>query len=65
MQSTPLHWACYCGSLTVCTMLLAWDVSFNAQDVSGMTPLHLAVESAQEKVEDCSLIRWLLAHGAD
>jgi ankyrin repeat protein len=52
MGSTPLHWACYTGSLTVASMLLAWKANLNLKDVSGMTALHLAVESAAEKVGD-------------
>jgi hypothetical protein len=30
-----------------------------------MTPLHHAVDSAQEKVGDCSLVRWLLIYRAN
>lgn len=52
MGSTPLHWACYTGSLTVASMLLAWKANLNLKDVSGMRALHLAVESAAEKVGD-------------
>ena len=65
MGSTPLHWACYTGSLNVARMLLAWKVNLNLKDVSGMTALHLAVESATEKVGDSSLIRNSVANGAD
>ena len=65
MESTALHWACYTGSTTVASFLLAKGASPSAKDATGMTPLHHAVESAIEKVGDCSLVRWLLVYGAD
>ena len=65
MKSTALHWACYTGSTTVASFLLAKKANPNAIDATGMTPLHHAVESASEKVGDCSLVRWLLVYGAD
>jgi ankyrin repeat protein len=65
MDSTALHWACFTGSTNVASLLLAKGANPNAQDASGMTPLHHAVDSAAEKVGDCSLVRWLLIYGAN
>jgi ankyrin repeat protein len=65
MKSTALHWACYTGSTTVASLLLAKGADPNQVDASGMTPLHHAIDSAYEKVGDCSLVRWLLIYGAN
>ena len=29
MGSTPLHWACFTGSLAAAAMLLAWNAKLN------------------------------------
>ena len=65
MKSTALHWACFTGSTTVASLLLAKGADPNMVDASGMTALHHAVDSANEKVGDCSLVRWLLIYGAN
>lgn len=45
--SSPLHWACYLGCENAFEYLITrtTDVSINAQDNSGMTPLFLAILS--------------------
>ena len=65
MKSTALHWACFTGSTTVASLLLAKGANPNQQDSNGMTPLHHAIDSAYEKVGDCSLVRWLLIYDAN
>jgi palmitoyltransferase len=57
---TPLHWACYLGSLNVVEFLLSWNANENSQDNKGNTPLHLAILSHNEK-----LIKRLLRKGAN
>mmetsp|Transcript_39439 Transcript_39439/g.29130 ORF Transcript_39439/g.29130 Transcript_39439/m.29130 type:complete len:99 (+) Transcript_39439:348-644(+) len=42
-MSTPLHWACISKSHTVVNFLLSWNAEVNAQDASGLTPLHLCL----------------------
>lgn len=54
--STPLHWACYSGSINVISFLLVWSSDLDRRDSNGMTALHLAAENV-EKIGDASLIR--------
>eukprot|EP00349_Pseudokeronopsis_sp_Brazil_P002034 CAMPEP_0202962044 /NCGR_PEP_ID=MMETSP1396-20130829/6144_1 /ASSEMBLY_ACC=CAM_ASM_000872 /TAXON_ID= /ORGANISM="Pseudokeronopsis sp., Strain Brazil" /LENGTH=274 /DNA_ID=CAMNT_0049682345 /DNA_START=281 /DNA_END=1105 /DNA_ORIENTATION=+ len=62
--ATPLHWACISQSRVVVQYLLAWDAEVNAQDATGLTPLHMAVKVAETK-EDVSTIKKLIFKGAN
>jgi len=44
--------------------LLAWDAEVNAEDASGLTPLHLAIK-ASEELKSTRSVRHLLIKGAD
>ncbi|CDW75853.1 dhhc zinc finger domain containing protein [Stylonychia lemnae] len=61
--ATPLHWACYAGSENSVQFLLAWGANPNSQDLSGFTPLHLAVKSAED-IKTARIVRFLLIKGA-
>jgi len=76
LGSTPLHWACYTGSETAVMYLLSWPQSLNAQDREGLSPLHLAVMSGKNFLNDkylstyniterTRIIKKLLQKGAD
>ena len=65
MGSSALHWACFCGSLATCALLLALKCPIQIQDGQGITALHLAVESAPEKLGSARLVTWLVKSGAD
>ena len=43
--------------------MLAWGADPNAKDLSGITPLHLAVKSAEE-IKSARIVRFLLIKGA-
>lgn len=48
--STPLHWACYTGSVNAFNFIVNKyrdSVDLNSQDNEGLTPLHLAVMSGK------------------
>lgn len=61
-RSSALHWAIFNSNELALSFLLARNPNVNAKDVKGVTPLHLAVVSAEKQI---SLIRMLLMHGAD
>eukprot|EP00347_Sterkiella_histriomuscorum_P000482 403375686 len=61
--ATPLHWACYSGAESSVHYLLAWGANPNTQDLTGITPLHLAVKSSEE-IRSTRLVRMLLIKGA-
>jgi ankyrin repeat protein len=46
------------------SFILAWDADINARDSKGLTPMHLAVKSAEDMLSTRSL-RNLLIKGAD
>lgn len=52
---TPLHWACYSGSVNVAQYLIKNDADVNVKTLNMWTPLHLAVQGQQKTV-----IRYLL-----
>lgn len=52
LGSTPLHWACYTGSENAVMFLLSWPQNLNAQDREGLSPLHLAVMSGIEIINN-------------
>ena len=58
--STPLHWACYSGSVEIAMYLINYNVSINIKDLNGNTPLHLAVIKSSYK-----MVQKLLQNGAD
>lgn len=63
--NTPLHWACHFGSVNAAEFILKWSLSsLNTKNKLGLTPLHLAVESALS-INSIRLIRVLLFAGAD
>eukprot|EP00826_Nyctotherus_ovalis_P066015 TRINITY_DN9731_c0_g1_i1.p1 TRINITY_DN9731_c0_g1~~TRINITY_DN9731_c0_g1_i1.p1 ORF type:complete len:274 (+),score=56.43 TRINITY_DN9731_c0_g1_i1:481-1302(+) len=63
--NTPLHWACHFGSVNAAEFLLKWTFdSLNVKNKLGLSPLHLAVESALAS-NSTRLIRILLFAGAD
>lgn len=61
--STPLHWACFRQSEIALGYLLAWNPNFDAQDVDGLTPLHLAVRFVDQS-ENTRAVRLILLRGA-
>lgn len=61
-HSTALHWAIFNSNELALSYLLARAPHVNAQDVKGVTPLHLAVISSERPLV---LIRMLLMHKAD
>lgn len=63
--NSPLHWACHFGSVNAAEFLLKWVFdSVNAKNKLGLSPLHLAVESALGS-NSTRLMRILLFAGAD
>ena len=66
---TPLHLAAYHGFLDIIHTLVERNAVINAQDSSGNTPLHRAMEDFEdpESVQNRSLdvVKFLLEHGAD
>jgi len=63
-ESTPLHWACYAGAESSVAYLLAWKAEVNAVDINGISPLQLAIKSAEE-LKSSRSVRHLLIKGAD
>ena len=59
-DSTPLHYACYNGSLQCVELLLELNADINAVDIEGKTVLIYAVHSG-----DINIIKKLLINGAD
>ena len=59
-HSTPLHWACYTGSLKAVDYLLCNEVDLDQTDDQRVTALHLAVMS-----DNIQIIKRLLRAGAD
>jgi len=64
VKSTPLHWACYAGAENSVSYLLANGADPNAQDISGYTPLHLAIKSS-ESIKSSRIVKQLLFSGAE
>ena len=58
-QSSALHWAIFNSNEIALSFLLARNPNVNLQDMKGVTPLHLAVESSRH-IGTTSLIRMLL-----
>lgn len=64
-NSSPIHWACAKGSENILQYLLAWGpTDINSQDSLGLTPLHLAVKSAED-IKSTRMVRLLLIRGAE
>jgi len=59
-DATPLHLACYYGSVDAAQKLAQFGVDLNAVDAFGMTPLHIAVIRGHER-----LVRLLIQAGAN
>lgn len=62
-KSTALHWAAFTGADLALRLILTYDVDLDAQDVAGLTPIHLAVKSAEE-IQTTRCVRGLLLKGA-
>ena len=60
VKSTPLHWACYTGSLKAVEYLLCNDVELDKTDNEGVTALHLACMS-----DNIHIVKRLLRAGAN
>jgi ankyrin repeat protein len=60
---TPLHWAAARGHKSVLELLLANKAAVDARDHQGLTPLHAALDSCPENVEE--VVRLLLSAGSD
>lgn len=56
----PLHWAAFCGHVSVCQRLLDANADMHVRDREGRTPLHVA---AYENQTDC--LRLLIGVGAE
>ena len=63
-HSTPLHWATFAGADLALSFLVANGAELDAQDLKGLTPMHLAVKTS-ENMRTTRLIRGLLLKGAD
>jgi ankyrin repeat protein len=61
-QRSPLHYACYCGSIECANMLLESKADIQAKDAEGYSPLLLAIYFKQASVE---FIQLLLERRAD
>ena len=64
-KSSAVHWAIFNSNELALGFLLARKPYINNQDVQGLTPLHLAVSSAEGRGRSTILIRMLLMRGAD
>ncbi|CDW84555.1 dhhc zinc finger domain containing protein [Stylonychia lemnae] len=62
-KSTPLHWACYSSSEVAISYILSQNPSINEQDMDNLTPLHLAVKTA-DQMNSTRMVRYLLMRGA-
>ena len=62
-KSTTLHWAAFTGADLALKLILTKKVDVDAQDSMGLTPMHLAVKSAEE-IESTRCVRGLLYKGA-
>ena len=62
--STPLHWACYSKSEFALCYILAMGPDLEIQDLSGLTPLHLAIKTVGE-LQSTRPVRSLLLKGAN
>lgn len=62
--STPLHWAAFIGAELALPYILANGADVDAQDIEGLSPMHLAVIYS-ENVLSTRFIRALLLKGAD
>lgn len=60
---TPLHWAAARGYKGVLELLLASKAAVDARDHQGFTPLHTALDSCPENVEE--VVKLLLSAGSD
>jgi serine/threonine-protein phosphatase 6 regulatory ankyrin repeat subunit B len=55
----PIHYGVECDSVEVVEELLKWDdIDINAQDIHGLTPLHLAIQSKADNRE--AIVKLLL-----
>ena len=63
-MSTAVHWAIFNANEIALSLLLSRGPNVNAQDVKGITPLHLAVMNSEQE-KSTSLIRMLLIRHAD
>lgn len=59
-----MHWACFAGAEATIAYLVAWGADVNAEDANGITPLQLAVRSA-DAIRSTRSVRHLLIRGAD
>ena len=59
-----MHWASFAGAELALAYLVAWGANVNEYDSKGLTPLHLAVKTAED-IKSTKSIRLLLLKGAD
>ncbi|MCQ2818875.1 MAG: ankyrin repeat domain-containing protein [archaeon] len=59
-NSTPLHWACFMGSISASNFLILSGADVNALDKKNNSPLHMATDGAKIKI-----FRILLYNGAN
>ena len=59
-NSTPLHWACFTGSISAVNYLVLSGADVNSIDNQKNTPLHMATDGAKLKI-----FRLLLQNGAN
>lgn len=58
-----MHWAAFAGAEISLSYIVAMNADVNAIDAKGLTPLHLAVKSAED-VRSTKSIKQLLIKGA-
>lgn len=63
-MTTPLHWAAFVSAELSLNYIQAFGGEINAQDVKGLTPLHLAVRNCLE-AKHSRIIKALLIKGAN
>jgi ankyrin repeat protein len=63
LENSPLHSAAFRGKFGVVQKLIEYDADINARDAHGGTPLFDALDG--ENLQDSSILRLLLDHGAD
>lgn len=63
IELTPIHWACYFGSIQSLQYLILNDFPLNFATTHGITPLHLMFFNIPSKVS-YEIIKILLDHGA-